>query len=81
MPKLHFSPSEAAVSVRKADDRKQIEQVPLSQFVQQRCPSLLQPFQPAWWLFKCVHPFISFLNAYSLLQAQRPLADTVLRDR
>lgn len=58
MPKLHFGLSDNLVAVRRPDHQKQTDRIPFRELVQQRCPSLLQPFKPAWWLFKCVNRFI-----------------------
>ncbi|KAF8504043.1 AB-hydrolase YheT [Hysterangium stoloniferum] len=43
-PIVHVSPS--ALSVETTSSK-----VPLKEFLESKCPSILAPFKPAWWLF------------------------------
>ncbi|CAL1704788.1 unnamed protein product [Somion occarium] len=51
VPKLYFASSPAVVAVRKTFNGKQVDRISLRDLVQARCPSLLSPFKPVWWLF------------------------------
>ncbi|KZT05357.1 AB-hydrolase YheT [Laetiporus sulphureus 93-53] len=51
LPTLYFASKTNTINVRTSAYSKETRQESLQTFVKTRCPSLLKPFIPAWWLF------------------------------
>ncbi|KAI0941687.1 hypothetical protein AcW1_003505 [Taiwanofungus camphoratus] len=52
LPRLYFGPSVSSVSIptKNGPKAKESRHELLQTFIEPRCPSLLKPFRPAWWL-------------------------------
>lgn len=42
--------SPARLRVKTANNQKDAQEQTIKQFIEERCPSLLQPFTPVWYL-------------------------------
>lgn len=52
---VHFASKPAMITVKKASDTDETEELSLRDLVETRCKSLFTDFRPLWWLFKCVY--------------------------
>ena len=71
VPKLYYGSTPAAVTMKTAENRNKVEMVPLSELLQLRCPSLFEPYWPAWWLNRCVQAFTGPGSGLALLLTPR----------
>ncbi|PCH35624.1 AB-hydrolase YheT, partial [Wolfiporia cocos MD-104 SS10] len=50
-PKLYYADKPTTITVKASPHSKEARHESLRTFVESRCPSLLEEFLPAWWLF------------------------------